>query len=131
MTLDSFQDLVKLLEDKGGDEYRCQNTTGASGIPGRPVSQQVAVALYILGSPGTTLERARTKLNIGKGTLNTHLWRTVNFLASLASDYIRWPSSEERRQQRAERLGETAFYNCVGYLDGSEIPLRERPVKVR
>jgi hypothetical protein len=82
MEQDSFWDLVKLLEEKGGDKYWRQNTSG--GTPGRPIYQQVAVALalYILGSPGITPERARTKLNIGKGTIKLYLWRTVNLLAS-------------------------------------------------
>ena len=50
----------------GGDESWCQNI--GSGNPSRPIFQQVAVALYILGSgSSSTAERARIKLNIGHG----------------------------------------------------------------
>jgi hypothetical protein len=52
MKQQSFQDLVQLLEEKGGNEYWCQNPAGARGINGRPVCQQIAVALYILASQG-------------------------------------------------------------------------------
>jgi DDE superfamily endonuclease len=129
MKPDSFWALVELLERKGGDNYWCQNSSSAAGgSPGRPVFQQVAVALYVLGSAGATLERIRMKLNIGKGTIQAYLWRTVNLLASLSNEYVRWPSDELRRQQRAQRLDEV-FGNCVGHLDGSEIPLRDRPLK--
>ena len=89
--------------------------------------QQVAVALYILGSgPGSTGERARIKLNIGYGTVSLYLWRTVNLLASMASEYVQWPSEEVRRQQRITRV-DNIFGNCIGYLDGSEIALRDKP----
>jgi DDE superfamily endonuclease len=70
------------------------------------------------------------KLNIGKGTIQTYLFRTVNLLASLSHEYVCWPAAElrHRLQQQAQRHNEV-FANCVGYLDGSEIRLRYRPMK--
>ena len=109
----------------GGDEYWCQNL--GPGGPPRPVYQQVAVALYILGAgPGSTAERARIKLNIGYGTVLLYVSRTVNLLASMASEYIQWPSEEVRRQQRIVRT-EEVFGDCIGYIDGLEIALKDRP----
>ena len=46
----------------------------------------------------------------------------------LSREYVRWPAAELRRQQQAQRLDDV-FGNCVGYLDGSEIRLRDRPMK--
>jgi hypothetical protein len=120
--------LIELLELEGGNDYWCQNSGQAGGNSGRPVFQQVAVALYVLGSAGASLERTRMKLNIGKGTIQAYLWRTVDLLASLSREYVRWPAAELRRQQRAQQL-DNVFGNCVGYLDGSEILLRDRPMK--
>ena len=87
----------------------------------------MAVALYVLGSgPGSTAERARVHLNIGHGTVSLYVWRTINLLASMAREFIRWPPEEVRRRQHISQVDEV-FCNCVGYLDGSEIVLRDRP----
>ena len=56
--------------------------------------------------PSSTAERARNKLNIGFGTVLLYVLRTVNLLASMASEYIKWPSEEVRRQQRIARIDE-------------------------
>lgn len=83
--------------------------------------------MYVLGSgPGSTGERARIKLNIGYGTVSLYIWRTVDLLASMAGEYVQWPLEEVRRQQRIARI-DKVFGNCVGYLDGSEIALRDKP----
>ena len=44
----------------------------------------------------------------------------------MASNYIQWPSKEVRHQQRVARIDEV-FGNCIGYIDGSEIALRDKP----
>ena len=44
----------------------------------------------------------------------------------MASNYIQWPSKEVRHQQRVSRI-DVVFGNCIGYLDGSEIALRDKP----
>lgn len=129
MKPESFWALVELLGQRGGDDYWCQRSVGpAGGSTGRPVSHQVAAALYVLGSADTSLERTRIALNIGKGTIQSYLWRTVNLLASMSREYVRWPTAELRRQQQAQQPDDV-FGNCVGYLDGLEIPLRDRPLK--
>ncbi|RPB26863.1 hypothetical protein L211DRAFT_866320 [Terfezia boudieri ATCC MYA-4762] len=45
--------------------YWVQSKTGR---PPRPIYQQIAVALYVLGGGGGTGERTRHALNIGKGS---------------------------------------------------------------
>jgi hypothetical protein len=52
MQRQSFWELVQLLKEKGGDAYWGQNTRAMGS---RPVSEQVAVALYIIGSQGILL----------------------------------------------------------------------------
>ena len=109
----------------GGDEHWRQSI--GSGAPPRPVYQQVAVALYILGAgPGNTAERIRIKLNIGYGTVSLYVSRTVNLLASMACQYIQWPSKEVRHQQWVARIDEI-FGGCIRYIDGSEISSRDKP----
>lgn len=127
MMPESFWALVGLLEKRGGPDYWCQND-GTGGRQGRPPHEQIAVALYTLGSPAGNLERICMKLNIGKGTVYTYVWRTINLLASLKGEFIQWPSSEVRHQQQAD---DGVFKDCVGYIDGSEIPLQYSPIKDR
>ena len=50
-------------------------------------NKQVAVALYKLCCGTGSLERDRIALNIGKGTVQQYLWRTINLLARLAPQY--------------------------------------------
>ncbi|KAF8416514.1 hypothetical protein EV426DRAFT_626490 [Tirmania nivea] len=46
--------------------------------PPRPIYQQVAVTLYVLGSVGGGgLERSRIALNISKGAVGIYLWCTL------------------------------------------------------
>lgn len=127
MMPESFWALVGLLEERGGPDYWCQNND-AGGRQGRPPHEQIAVALYTLGSPASNLERIRMKLNIGKGTVHTYVWRTINLLASLKSEFIQWPSSQARHQQQVD---DEVFKDCVGYIDGTEIPLQYSPIKDR
>jgi hypothetical protein len=126
MTPESFWALVELLETRGRDDHWHQNSGGAG--PGRPAFQKIAVTfyVYVLGSAGRVHLNLgiRMKLNIGKGTIQTYLFRTVNLLASLSHEYMCWPAAElrHRLQQQAQRLNEV-FANCVEYLGGSEIRL--------
>ena len=58
-------------------------------------------SFVMLGSgPGSTAERARIKLNIEHGTVSLYIWCTVNLLASMASEYVQWPSEEVRRPEK-------------------------------
>ena len=58
----SFWQLVEVLTHAGGPEYWCQNDVGR-GCP-RPIYQQIAAGLYVLGGGGTVL-KSRILLNIG------------------------------------------------------------------
>ena len=95
-----------------------------------PIYQQLAVGLYVLGSAGGGgLERTRVSLNISKGAVDKYLWRTIAVISRLLPTYVKWPSAEERsieRDMRDEGV-EGIFQDCVGFLDGSIIILREKP----
>ena len=118
MLPERFWALVEMLEARGGGDYwHTHPLSAAGGSSGRPVYQQVAIALYILGSAGASFEKIRMKFNIGKGTTQVYLWRTVNLLAVLAPEYVQWPTVDVRRQQRRQQIDD-AFNNCVGYVTG-------------
>ncbi|KAF8421652.1 hypothetical protein EV426DRAFT_507333, partial [Tirmania nivea] len=99
--------------------------------PPRPIYQQVAVALYVIGSVGGGgKERSRIALNISKGAVGIYMWRTLAVLSNLLPEYVRWPSVEERArcaEQRSMAGGaQEIFQDCVGFLDGSIIVLRDK-----
>jgi len=73
---------------------------------------------------GSTGERTRLALNIGKGVVLAYTWRTVNLLARLVPTYIRWPHSAEHPVQSGHRV----FSRCIGFQDGTNIVLRNKPI---
>jgi len=92
--------------------------------PSRPIYQQLAVGLYVLGSTGGGgVQRSRIALNIGQGTIVSYVWRVIQVICKLLPMYIRWPSFEERSREAPNWL----FKDCIGFLDGSIMILRDKP----
>ena len=115
----SFWLLVDVLTDAGGDGYWGMTP----GHPSRSAYQQIAIALYMLGGGAGIGERSRSQMNIRYGTLWAYMWRTVQLLSqlaasprvySMASPYSQW--------------GPWIFQWCTGFLDGSIIVLRYKPM---
>ena len=97
----------------------------------RSIYQQLAVALYVLGSSGGGgLEQSRIALNISKGAIGIYLWHSLWVLSKLLPRYVKWPSFQERASSAEERNAggcQKIFRDCVGFLDGSIIILRDKP----
>ncbi|KAF8423063.1 hypothetical protein EV426DRAFT_705564 [Tirmania nivea] len=107
-------------------------TEPGAKTPPYPIYQQVAVALYVLGSVGSGgQERSRIALNISKGAVGIYLWRTLTVLSNLLPKYVKWPSVEEcaRSAEQRSRAGgaQEIFQDCVGFVDRSIIVLRDKP----
>ncbi|KZZ97858.1 Transposase, IS4-like protein [Ascosphaera apis ARSEF 7405] len=119
----NFDELVSILKTRGGDLYwrRTGNT------PARTVEKQVAAALFVLGAP-SSFDSHRSALGISKGALHAYLWRTILLLCQLASEYIQWPTEQQRDQWQAYGSSRRLpFKDCIGFIDGSEIQLRTKP----
>ena len=125
MSRSSFWQLVHILEDAGGAGYWDARIRGSGGRVPRPAYQQIAVALYTLGGAGTGRERSGVNLNIGHGTVGLYTWRSIQLLVKLSPDYIRWPTSQQRMDQEPPT---SIFQRCIGFLDGSIMILRYKPV---
>ena len=67
-------------------------------------------------------------MDLGRGSVMNFVNHTITVLDSLFSTIVKWPTSEACRAARLKRKenGEL-FYQAVGFLDGSEIVLREKP----
>ena len=129
MNRDMFWKLVQLLEERGAESGA---NTWHQGIgPGyepRSIYQQIAAALHVLSDKGSSTERHRIHMDLGRGSVMNFVNRTITVLDSLFSSVVKWPIAEERRAARLKRKGNgELFYQTVGFLDGSEIVLREKP----
>jgi len=100
-----IEKLREAAEEFGFEDYwhEREREDGSSNRP-MPIYKQVAVALYKLGSGTGSLEHDRIALNIGKGTVQQYLWRTIDLLARLAPQYIQWPP-------RGQRFGEASIFD--------------------
>lgn len=129
MSSDDLDALVALLKRHSTDEdWHINDDNRSGGGVSRSIKKQVAVALYILGGQEETLEKTRGTFGIGKGSAYNYLWRTINVICRLVTLFIRWPTREEQRVHYDKRLLENEiFAGCLGYIDGSDIVLNERP----
>lgn len=89
---------------------------------------QLALVLYRLGSygEGATLCKIASLFGIGDGgTIEKITSRIFKSILSLENQFLAWPTNEERKQMVLATLGELPY--CIGYVDGSDIRLQERP----
>lgn len=94
-----------------------------------PVEYQVAIVLYRLGSSGegASIRKIATFFGIGDGgTIDKITRRVFKAFLNLQTEYISWPDENERASIVAETFHELPF--CIGYVDGTEIPIAESPV---
>jgi len=117
----SFWQLVEMLTQASEGGY----WDPRAGQSPRAIYQQIAVALYILGGGGGATERSPITVNIDHDTVWTYTWRTIDLLASLMRRYIRWP---QRSREHPTESGHRVFRRCIGFLDGSHIVLRDKPM---
>lgn len=97
------------------------------GRPQKPVSFQIAVFLYRLGHGASVSEVCRTMGRIGRGSVTTYSIRTALAIITTFKDVVKWPD-QSRRHEIATRLRrDYGIPGCVGFIDGSHIPLHKCP----
>lgn len=85
----------------------------------------------MLGGAGGGRDRSGVNLNIAKWTVSLYMWRTINLLVKLLPEYVCWPAPLQRSLDPAKTnltLTTTIFQKCIGFLDGSALVLRYRPM---
>lgn len=90
-----------------------------------PLHLQAAVALFRFGTYGNaaSIQQVASKFGISEGSVVNFTNRVIEFLCSLMRDWVCWPDAEERR-----KLGtDSELKGCLGYVDGTDIPLAEAP----
>lgn len=86
MNRDVFWKLAQLLEERGAE--RGANTWHQGIGPGyepRPIYQQIAAALLVLSDNGSSRERHRIHMDLGRGSVTNFVNRTITVLDSLVS----------------------------------------------
>ena len=132
MHRDAFWKIVELLTPHWKKTERLYR---GGRINIRDINMQVAVGLYCLGAEGGGVERHRISLNISYGSTRVYLWRLIDVLCMLAPEVICWPNQTTRRENAIARknsgfnsIAAEVFNDCIGYVDGSVIILRDKPL---
>ncbi|KAL7725548.1 hypothetical protein ACLKA6_013903 [Drosophila palustris] len=95
------------------------------------VDLQLAVVLFRLGSSGSSASVRKICTIFGVidgGTLANITEMVFTPIVRLTPRYMYWPDAAERRQIVERTFKELP--HCVGFIDGSEIKLFERPAKI-
>eukprot|EP00644_Phytophthora_capsici_P019346 jgi/Phyca11/132116/e_gw1.136.16.1 len=102
--------------------------TNSSNYEQAPVWLQLAVALDRLGTNGNGSSLGRTRLlwGIGKGTAHLYTARVLSAVNAVADEFVAWPDYQERRRI-SRRMALQGFPGCVGFIDGTTIPLSQKP----
>lgn len=88
----------------------------------------MAVTLFRLGGYGDAagIRKIATLFGVGDGgTIDIMTKRIFGAILEMESEFMYWPSNGEKQLIIAETFDEMP--HCVGYIDGSEIKLAERP----
>lgn len=96
--------------------------------PQPPVIIQLALALERLGSNGNgcAVRRMGRDYKRSMGTIVDCTRRVIESIIDTSKDYVQWPN-EERRKEISRVMGLEGFPGCVGFVDGTNIPLYQRP----
>jgi hypothetical protein len=113
---DSFRMLVYLIESHPvfSNNSPCQQLS---------VWDQLVVFLMFMVLPGDTDATLASDMGLGVGTISKVVGRVTSAILSFFDDYVKWPSSEERRNIASN----TALPGCIGFLDGTHSDLKFRP----
>lgn len=122
MSKNCFWKLVERIKDN-------EVFTNQSQRDQDPVHHQLLVTLFRLGKygNGAAIGHTASFLSLGDGTTEIFTWRCLKAIYDLRSTFITWPKAEERASIAARIAHSYIFGNCVGMLDGSLIPVEQRP----
>ncbi|MBW0540469.1 hypothetical protein O181_080184 [Austropuccinia psidii MF-1] len=120
-THESFQRLVTLIQD----DTIFHNS---SRFKQRDPAIQLAVALARLGSNGNgaSLGKLGMLFGVSHGAIVLYTQCIIKALIKYEKEYIMWPNSQ-KQLQTSQVMQSKGFPGCVGFIDGSLIPLSQRP----
>ncbi|MBW0471094.1 hypothetical protein O181_010809 [Austropuccinia psidii MF-1] len=92
------------------------------------VSLQLALTSEQLGcnGKGASLGFLARSYGISRGSVVSSSQRVIEVLLALGPQLVKWPNEGRQSHISASMAGE-GFPGCVGFLDGTTIPLFQRP----
>ncbi|XP_055330076.1 uncharacterized protein LOC129582574 [Paramacrobiotus metropolitanus] len=122
MSKSGFNKIYMLIKD---EEIFTNNSTCPQADP----RFQLFVTLYRFGFYGNAagLGPVSSHCGIGYGTVNLYTARVIYALLGLEPDVVKWPDAEERREISRRIREKHGFPSCVGFLDGTIVPLHQKP----
>ena len=95
----------------------------------RSVKLQFMVALYRFGCSGngTSVGKVARHFGLSEGAIILYTNRVIVVLLSIEKDVIFWPDVTEKKAIRKRILQQSAFPNCLGFVDGTLIVLANKP----
>ena len=100
----------------------------SSWNPQQDPSVQLAVAICCLGSVGNgaAVFQLKNLFHVGYGTINLYTTRVTKVIYQMRPRLASWPTSEERLEL-SQVMQEEGFPGCIGFVDGTTIPLSQKP----
>ncbi|KAI9918931.1 hypothetical protein PsorP6_011582 [Peronosclerospora sorghi] len=88
-----------------------ENYLGATGVNGN----------------GAAVKRIARTAGVADGTVPLYTYRVISALVRLASEFVRWPQPEERREISRRVAQRPGIVGAVGIVDGTHINFAQRP----
>jgi len=117
---------VALVDQLRGHPVFYNNSTCRQIAPER----QIAAVLSRFGTEGNgaSITAKQILTGLAVGTLNKYTERVTTALMVIRHQWICWPD-EERRREISEVMALEGFPGCIGFVDGTTIPLAQKPAK--
>ena len=120
----SFWELVEYV--RSADAFKKHR----KGPRDAPVAHQLLVLLKCYGTEGNQASSMSLGnfFGVGTGTVNSHRDNALRGLLTLEGKTYMWPDEKERETIAKRIQVEYKFPNCVGLIDGTLLPLAEKPL---
>ena len=91
-------------------------------------SVQLSVAICCLGSNGNgaAVFQLKNLFHVGYGTINLYTTWVTKVIYQMRSRLASWPTTKEQLES-SQVMQEEGFPGCVGFVDGTTIPLSQKP----
>ncbi|KAI9231121.1 MAG: hypothetical protein BYD32DRAFT_230174 [Podila humilis] len=86
----------------------------------------IALARFGGGGNGSSAMSKQVLTGLAVGTIDLYTKRVVKALMSVKHEWISWPK-ERRREEIGREMRTEGFPGCVGFIDGTGVPLSQKP----
>ena len=127
MSQNCFWQLVELIVDRPIFQKKSSDSRGKGP---KPASHQLLVLLKYYGSEGNAASSVSlgSFFGIAHGAVDLCKEAALESLLSLEDRTYFWPDAEERKVIANRIRDNYLFPNCVGIIDGTLLPLLQRPL---